>query len=129
VSFQAKRDLLSGEGAVILYAAKNLIQSSIISTRDTRMTKITDLLTNLKGDIPKPHALLSEEEKEALIQKIGSAAVKDILKAKETLPLARIPFLFSSIDTQAVVDILAHDFTSALAAAEKRKAATKLKKK
>ncbi|MCX6119001.1 MAG: hypothetical protein NT027_15810, partial [Proteobacteria bacterium] len=67
-------------------------------------------LLNLSGGMPSPRLNLSLEEKQRIIQDLGIKTVKNILKAKKQLPIARIPFLFSSIDTQMVLDILHNDF-------------------
>ncbi len=75
---------------------------------------INKAITDLKGQLPSPRSELSEAEKDELIARIGPRAARDVIKAKKDFPLARIPFLFSSLDTQAVVDLLAHDFSAAL---------------
>lgn len=72
--------------------------------------KVTEQLLNLSGGMPAPRLNLSLEEKQRIIQDLGIKTVKNILKAKKQLPIARIPFLFSSIDTQMVLDILHNDF-------------------
>lgn len=72
-------------------------------------------LRDIKSDIPEPRRNLTEEEKDALIVTLGGPrTVRSILKAKETLPQARIPFLFSSLDSHAVLEVLVNDMTSAL---------------
>jgi hypothetical protein len=73
--------------------------------------KVTEQLLNLSGGMPEPRLNLSLEEKQRIIQGLGMKTVKNILKAKKQLPIARIPFLFSSIDTQMVLDILHNDFS------------------
>lgn len=75
---------------------------------------IEESLRQLSGQLPQPRHL-SENEKDELIKKIGGPrTVRSILKAKETLPSARIPFLFSSLDTQLVMDVLYNDWEAAL---------------
>jgi hypothetical protein len=77
--------------------------------------KITESLLNLSGSLPKPRTNLSKEEKLALIAKVGGPrTAMSIIKAKKDYPLSRIPFLFSSLDTQCVVDILANDLSEFL---------------
>ena len=85
------------------------------------MDRVTAALLGLRGELPSPRILLDEEQKDALITAVGLGAVKDILKAQKELSYRRIPFLFSSIDTQAVVDILANDMAAAMKRAEARK--------
>ena len=72
-------------------------------------------LKAIKSDLPKPTALFNESEKDLFIVKHGYSLVRDITKAKKELPLKRIPHIFSSIDSQIVVDILANDWKQALA--------------
>ena len=75
---------------------------------------LTQVLESLTGELPQPRLNISDQEKDALIAKIGIRTVKSIVQAKKELPLRRIPFLFSTIDTQAVVDLLANDMTAAI---------------
>jgi hypothetical protein len=70
---------------------------------------LTERIETLKGDLPQPRLNLTNAEIKELVLRIGLASARDILKAKRQLPQARIPFLFSSLDTQAVVDLLAND--------------------
>lgn len=90
----------------------------------TKKTEIIDALTNLKAEMPVARLHLSEEEKDLLIQKIGPRTAKNILAMRGKTQESRIPFLFSSIDTQAVVDLLANDCGDAIA----RKLALKTKR-
>ena len=83
--------------------------------------KIVDALQSLAGDLPKPRAGLSELEKDTLIQNIGPRTAKSILSMRGKTADTRIPFLFSSIDTQAIVDLLANDCLSAIERAMKKK--------
>ena len=76
---------------------------------------ITKSLQTLSGDIPKPRKNLTKEQKLAVIAKVGGPlTAKAIIKARKDYPTSRIPFLFSSLDTQCVVDLLANDFTDCL---------------
>lgn len=82
---------------------------------------VIDSLQNLKGQLPTPRLNLSEAEKDALVVAVGGPrTVQTIIKAKRELPLARIPFVFSSLNTQHIVDILANDMAAAIARALKR---------
>lgn len=78
---------------------------------------LTKALERLSGDLPKPHCDLSEANKDALVRRVGPRTARDILKAKKQLPLRRIPFLFATINTQDVVDLLANDMDAAVARA------------
>ena len=72
-------------------------------------------LENLAGGLPTARLNLSKEEKLELIKKLGGPrSVTSILKSKKDYPLRRIPFIFSSLDTQAVVDVLANDMSDVL---------------
>lgn len=75
---------------------------------------LTKALEDLTGPLPKARQNLSEAEKDALVALVGVRTTRQIIRAKSELPLRRIPFLFSSIDTQAVIDVLANDLTAAL---------------
>ena len=75
--------------------------------------EIEDRLRDLKADLPQPRLNLSTTEKRQLIAKLGGPKTAlSLLKAKKDFPLERIPFLYSSLDTQAVVDFLANDMES-----------------
>ncbi len=76
--------------------------------------QLTRVLESLSGELLQPRLNLSEHEKDALIAKVGVRTVLSIVKAKSELPIRRIPFLFSAIDTQAVVDVLANDLSAAI---------------
>ena len=82
--------------------------------------ELTRAIENISGDLPKPRLNLSEEEKNEIVEKLGPRTVRDIVKAMKEFSKARIPFLFSSIDTQAIVDILANDFAAAIQRALKK---------
>jgi hypothetical protein len=72
-------------------------------------------LENLSGGLPAPRTNLSKEQKMELIKKLGGPrTVTSILKSKKDYPLTRIPFIFSSLDTQAVVDVLANDMSDVI---------------
>lgn len=75
--------------------------------------KLTDALRDLKAALPREQ-ILSEQEKDQLIADLGYGTVQNILKAKSTLPIARIPFLFNTIDTQKLVNVLGNDLAQAL---------------
>ena len=77
--------------------------------------ELTKALLNIAGGLPTPRLNLSRAEKLELIQKLGGPrTVKSIIKTKKDVPAARIPFLFSSLDTQSVVDVLANDMSDVL---------------
>ena len=71
-------------------------------------------LRQIKSDIPKGRENLSLEEKLKLLEKVGPRRVQEILKAKGSLPMNRIPFIFNNLDTQDLMDILSNDFSEAL---------------
>jgi hypothetical protein len=77
--------------------------------------QLTESLLNLAGSLPTPRLNLSKDEKKALIKKVGGLrTAQSIVKAKKDYPVSRIPFLFSSLDTQCVVDILHNDMSDVL---------------
>jgi hypothetical protein len=77
-------------------------------------------LRALKGGLPTPRTGLSEDEKDALILAIGGPrTVENIRKATGNFPHERIPWLFSSLDSQLVVDVLANDMEASIARAKK----------
>jgi len=78
---------------------------------------LTKALERLTGELPTPRRNLSEAAKDTLIAQVGPRTARDIVRAKRDFPLRRIPFLFSTVDTQAVVDLLANDVEGALARA------------
>jgi hypothetical protein len=75
---------------------------------------VTRALSNLQGNLPKARENLSETEKDELVARVGPRTARDIVRARKDYPLRRIPFLFSSVDTQAVVDLLANDVHAAI---------------
>lgn len=74
---------------------------------------ITNALMNLDGKPPEAQNL-TESEKDLLIQSLGPKTTLNIIKAKKDFPLSRIPFLFSSLDTQKVVNVLHNDLSEAI---------------
>src|SRR5690348_17063939 len=73
-------------------------------------------LRELRSNLPTARQNLSESDKHQLIQSIGgSRTVESIRKAMRNFPHDRIPWLFSSLDSQLVVDVMANDMESALA--------------
>lgn len=75
---------------------------------------LTNRLRELKAELPKPRTNLTETEKDELVRRVGPRTARDIVKAGKELPKHRIPFLFSTVDGQAVVDLLANDMTQAI---------------
>lgn len=79
--------------------------------------KLVESIENLSGSLPTARLGLSLEQKIELIQKLGGPrTVGSILKCKKDYPLKRIPFMFSKLDTQAIVDVLANEMEEALQA-------------
>jgi len=80
--------------------------------------ELTAMLREIKPDLPKPRLELSEAEKDRLVQACGGPlTAKNLINAVEALPRQRIAFVFNSIDSQVVVDILANDMKEAIARA------------
>ena len=76
---------------------------------------LSNQIRDLSGDIPEPRLNLSEQQKSEIIKIVGGPkTAAKIVQAKSDFPIKRIPFLFSSLDTQAVVDILANDMQAAI---------------
>ncbi len=75
---------------------------------------LTRALEHIEADLPSPRMNLSEAEKDQLVMRVGPRTARDIVRAKANGPERRIPFLFSSVDTQAVVDLLANDVREAI---------------
>lgn len=87
------------------------------------------LLDLPQGSLPQPRVRLTEKEKVTLIRDIGGIhTVNSILRAAEKMPRERVPFLFTSIDTQLVVDVLYNDMREALAYENGEPSATAPKK-
>jgi hypothetical protein len=75
-------------------------------------------LRGLKSNLTPAREHLSEAEKDQLIMAIGGPrTVESIRKAMTNFPHERIPWLFSSLDSQLVIDIMANDMDAALARA------------
>lgn len=67
-------------------------------------------LRGLRGDPLTPKIVVTDEEKAALILAIGGPrTAASIRQALKTYSKERIPFLFSSLEAQLVVDILEND--------------------
>jgi hypothetical protein len=82
---------------------------------------LTAKLRNLKSQLPAARTQLSEAEKDELIKAIGGPrTAESIRKAMSKLPHERIPWLFSSLDSQLVLDIMANDMDAAIARAKTR---------
>ena len=78
--------------------------------------EISKSLSLLKGQLLVGRKNLTAEElREVILLAGGPKTARAIIKAKKDFPLARIPFLFSAVDTQAVVDILCNDVSDVLA--------------
>ncbi len=75
---------------------------------------LTKALESLRSGLPEPRILATEAEKDALVARVGARTARDIVKAKKDFPARRIPFLFSAVDSQAVVDLLANDVGAAI---------------
>lgn len=76
--------------------------------------QLEELILQMKADWPEPK-ILNKQEKFQLIKEIGGPrTVTSILKAKKEFPLARIPFLFSSLDTKLVIYVLANEWDDIL---------------
>ncbi len=76
---------------------------------------VAKVLQHLKGELPQPRLNLSEADKDALVRRLGPRTARSIIRAKSDYPIERIPFLFSTLDTQDVVDLLANDVLGAIA--------------
>ncbi len=80
---------------------------------------LDERLRGLKGGLPAPRTGLNEAEKDQLIVAIGGPrTAESIRKAMRNFPHERIPWLFSSLDSQLVIDILANDMEAAIARAK-----------
>jgi hypothetical protein len=77
--------------------------------------EISKNIVGLSGDLPQGRRGLSESQKDELVQIAGGAiSVRNIQKSQKDLPEARIIFVFNSIDSQAVADILVNDMSAAI---------------
>jgi hypothetical protein len=80
---------------------------------------LTSKLRSLKSQLPAARTGLSEAEKDALIVALGGPrTAESIRKAMRNFPHERIPWLFSSLDSQLVVDVMANDIDAAIARAK-----------
>lgn len=77
-------------------------------------------LRSLAANLPEPSGVFSEDQKDDFILLHGFGLVRDIFKAKKELPIKRIPHLFSSVDSQVVVDVLANEWRDALLRRKKK---------
>ncbi|MDQ3230525.1 MAG: hypothetical protein M3Q07_01800 [Pseudobdellovibrionaceae bacterium] len=76
-------------------------------------------LRALKAQLPTARFNLSEPDKDELIRAIGGPrTVENIRKAMSKLPHERIPWLFSSLDSQLVIDVMANDMEAAITRAK-----------
>ena len=79
-----------------------------------KMDPIEKSLINLKSDELEANKYKTDKELETLIRTVGPLTCRNILKAKKDYKLSRIPFLFSSIHPQLVVDVLGNDIEKLL---------------
>ena len=87
-------------------------------------------LRALKGDPLTPRIVTTDAEKEALILAIGGPrTAASIRQALKTYPKERIPFLFSSLEAQLVIDILENDVDALIGVLVAKKNAKKNKPK
>jgi hypothetical protein len=76
-------------------------------------------LRSLKALLPTARLQLSEDEKDQLIRAIGGPrTTESIRKAMSKFPHERIPWLFSSLDSQLVIDVMANDMEAAIVRAK-----------
>lgn len=76
-------------------------------------------LRSLKAQLPTARLQLSEADKDQLIKAVGGPrTAENIRKAMSNFPHERIPWLFSSLDSQLVIDIMANDMEAAIARAK-----------
>jgi hypothetical protein len=80
---------------------------------------LTSKLRGLKSQLPAARTGLCEAEKDALIVALGGPrTAESIRKAMRNFTHERIPWLFSSLDSQLVVDVMANDMEAAIARAK-----------
>lgn len=77
-------------------------------------------IEDLRGDVPEPRKDLCHTDLVAIVKQLGVRTVTHIVAAKKDYPLKRIPFIFNSLDTQLVVDVLFHDMSKAVEAVKRR---------
>ena len=73
------------------------------------MDPIENRLRDLSSEPLEARQYKTTSEKKALIMKVGPRTCRSIINAKKDYSISRIPFLFSSIHPQLVVDVLAND--------------------
>ncbi len=72
-------------------------------------------LRGLKSNLNPARQNLSESEKDQLILDIGGPKTAEtVRKAMSNFPHERIPWLFSSLDSQLVLDVMANDMDAAI---------------
>lgn len=81
--------------------------------------ELEERLRGLKAEVPTARENLSEAEKDQLVAAVGGPRTAgSIRKAMQNFPHERIPWLFSSLDSQLVVDIMANDMEGAISRAK-----------
>ena len=76
-------------------------------------------LRDLKANLPAARLQLSETAKDQLVTAVGGPrTAESIRKAMKNFPHERIPWLFNSLDSQLVIDIMANDMDAAIARAK-----------
>lgn len=84
-------------------------------TNSDKLGEISNNLTDSKGELPNPNLNLSDKEKIELIKRAGGPmTATSIIKAKKNFAISRIPWLFNSIDSQTVVDLMHNDMDELL---------------
>lgn len=82
----------------------------------TSLDQIETTLVGLKAELPCPRLFTSRSDLVKLIQAAGGPrTAKSIRDHAKITPIRRIAHVFSSIDTQVVVDVLANDLDSVIA--------------
>ena len=72
--------------------------------------EIDNALLKLSGGLPSPNIYESEDDRIKLVLASGGPrTARNIRKMLKTTKASRIPHLFSTIDTQVVIDILHND--------------------
>ena len=80
------------------------------------MDELDEALLGIQADKLEARLSLSLDEKIRLVEKWGPKRISDLVKAKSQIPIQRIPFIFNTIDTQDVLDVLANDMEDAIEA-------------
>ena len=82
----------------------------------TSLDQIETTLVGLKAELPSPRVFTDRSDLIKLIHSSGGPrTAKSIRDHAKITPARRIPHVFSSIDTQVVVDILANDLDTIIA--------------